>query len=205
MEEVLEVYERPYDEANPVVCLDESPQQMIGESRTSFTDSQGVIHQDYEYKRNGVADIYMICEPLAGKRELFVTPNHTAHQWAEIVAYIAEEMYPEAEKISLVQDNLSAHKKAALYEVFPAQRARNIIKKFEFVFTPKHGSWLNIAEIELSLFKRIGLKERIESKEELIQLVKDYEKNRNEKAKSVNWQFKTSDARIKLKRLYPKL
>lgn len=205
MEEVLEVYERPYDEANPVVCLDESPQQMIGESRTSFTDSQGVIHQDYEYKRNGVADIYMICEPLAGKRELFVTPNHTAHQWAEVVAYVAEEMYPEAEKISLVQDNLSAHKKAALYEVFPAQRARNIIKKFEFVFTPKHGSWLNIAEIELSLFKRIGLKERIESKEELIQLVKDYEKNRNEKAKPVNWQFKTSDARIKLKRLYPKL
>jgi transposase len=205
MEEVLEVYERPYDEANPVVCLDESPQQMIGESRTSFTDSQGVIHQDYEYKRNGVADIYMICEPLAGKRELFVTPNHTAHQWAEIVAYIAEEMYPKAEKISLVQDNLSAHKKAALYEVFPAQRARNIIKKLEFVFTPKHGSWLNIAEIELSLFKRIGLKERIESKEELIQLVKDYEKNRNEKAKPVNWQFKTSDARIKLRRLYPKL
>lgn len=205
MEEVLEVYERPYDEANPVVCLDESPQQMIGESRTSFTDSQGVIHQDYEYKRNGVADIYMICEPLAGKRELFVTPNHTAHQWAEVVAYVAEQMYPEAEKISLVQDNLSAHKKAALYEVFPAQRARNIIKKFEFVFTPKHGSWLNIAEIELSLFKRIGLKERIESKEELIQLVRDYEKNRNEKAKPVNWQFKTSDARIKLKRLYPKL
>jgi transposase len=203
MEDVLEVYQRAYDPLYPVICLDETPQQMIGETGEGLTDSQGVIHQDYEYERKGVADIYVISEPLAGKREMFVTENHTAHQWAEIVAYIAEEMYPEAEKISLVQDNLAAHKKAALYEIFTPERARSIIKRIEFVFTPKHGSWLNIAEIELSIFKRTGLKSRIGSREELIQIVKDYESDRNEITKKINWQFKTTDARIKLKRLYP--
>lgn len=203
MEDVLEVYERAYDPTNPVVCLDETPQQIIGESRESFTDSRGVIHQDYEYQRKGVADIYMVCEPLAGTRELFVTENHKAHQWAKVVAHIAEEMYPDAKKITLVQDNLAAHKKAALYEIFNPQRARDIIKRIEFVFTPKHGSWLNMAEIELSIFKRTGLKNRIESKDELIKLVKDYENDRNQKIKKINWQFKNDDARIKLKRLYP--
>lgn len=205
MEEVLDVYERAYDPLFPTVCLDETPQQMIGETRASFTDSQGVIHQDYEYERKGVADIYVVCEPLAGKRTLFVTENHKAHQWAMIVAHIAEGMYPQAERITLVQDNLAAHKKSALYEVFPAERARSIIKRIEFVFTPKHGSWLNMAEIELSMFKRTGLKSRIESREQLIQMVKDYENDRNENLKKINWQFKTSDARIKLKRLYPNI
>lgn len=140
MEDVLDVYQRAYDPLHPVICLDETPQQMIGEIREGFTDSQGVIHQDYEYERKGVADIYVISEPLAGKREMFVTENHTARQWAEIVAYIAEKMYSEAEKISLVQDNLAAHKKVALYEIFTPERARSIIKRIEFVFTPKHGS-----------------------------------------------------------------
>lgn len=205
MEEVLDVYERPYDPTHPVVCLDESPQQMIGETRQSFTDSHGVLHQDYEYERKGVADIYVVCEALAGRRELFVTDNHKAHQWAQVVAYIAEKIYPQAEKITLVEDNLAAHKKAALYEVFPAERARKILKRIEFVFTPKHGSWLNIAEIELSVFKRTGLKSRIESKEQLIQMVKEYENDRNRKVKKVQWQFRTSDARTKLSKLYPNI
>lgn len=205
MEEVLDVYEREYDESYPTVCLDETPQQMIAESRESFTDSEGVIHQDYEYERKGVADIYMVCEPLAGKRELFVTENHKAHQWAQVVAHIAEDMYADAKKITLVQDNLAAHKRSALYEIFPAERARNILKRIEFVFTPKHGSWLNMAEIELSVFKRTGLTSRIESKEQLIQMVKDYENDRNQKIKKINWQFKTTDARIKLRNLYPNL
>lgn len=205
MEAVLDVYERPYDSKNPVVCLDETPQQMIGETRQSFIDSHGVLHQDYEYERNGVADIYVVCEPLSGTRELFVTENHKAHQWAQVVAHIAEVMYPEVEKITLVQDNLAAHKKSALYEVFPAERARKILRKIEFVFTPKHGSWLNIAEIELSVFKRTGLKARIESKEQLIQIVKDYENDRNQKIKKVNWQFRTSEARTKLSKLYPNI
>ena len=114
MEEVLTEYEKPYDAAFPVVCLDETPQQLISETRAPFTDSHGVKHQDYEYERQGVADIYVVCEPLAGKRELFVTENHTAHQWAKIVTHIAEKMYPKATRITLIQDNLSAHKKAAL-------------------------------------------------------------------------------------------
>lgn len=203
MEAVLDQYEKPYDPAYPVVCLDESPQQLIGETRAPFTDRQGVMHQDYEYKRNGVADIYVVCEPLAGKRELFVTENHTAHQWAKIVTHIAENMYPDAVQITLIQDNLSAHKKAALYEILPPQRARNILQRLNVVFTPKHGSWLNVAEIELSVLKRVGLTKRVESREELIRLIKAYEVAQNEKEKKIDWQFKTADARIKLKKLYP--
>ena len=203
MEAVLDQYEKPYDPAYPVVCLDESPQQLIGETRAPFTDHQGVLHHDYEYKRNGVADIYVVCEPLAGKRELFVTENHTAHQWAKIVTHIAENMYPDAVQITLIQDNLSAHKKAALYEILPPERARRILQRLHVVFTPKHGSWLNVAEIELSVLKRVGLTKRVESREELIRLIKAYEVAQNEKEKKTDWQFKTVDARIKLKKLYP--
>jgi transposase len=203
MEQVLDVYERPYDSEHPVVCLDESPQQLIGEMRDGFMDEKGVIYQDYEYVRNGVADIYMVCEPLAGKREIFVTENHCAKQWAEVVTYIADEMYPQAETITLVQDNLSAHKIAALYEIHLPEKARSIVKRLNIVFTPKHGSWLNMAEIELGVFKRMALKTRTKSKEELIQRVKAYEQNRNKQEKKIDWQFKTKDARVKLKRLYP--
>lgn len=203
MEEVLDVYERPYDAHHPVVCLDESPQQLIGEMRDGFTNSQGVVYEDYEYVRNGVADIYMVCEPLAGKREIFVTDNHCAKQWAEVVTYIAENMYPQADMISLVQDNLSAHKVSALYEIHPPQKARSIIERLEIVFTPKHGSWLNMAEIEIGVFKRMALKTRTSSKEELIERVKAYEQNKNQQEKKIDWQFTTKDARIKLKRLYP--
>jgi hypothetical protein len=203
MEEVLDVYERPYDPNHPVVCLDESPQQLIGEMRDGFTDSQGVVYEDYEYVRNGVADIYMVCEPLAGKRAIFVTENHCAKQWAEVVTYIAEDMYPQVETITLVQDNLSAHKVAALYEIHSPEKARNIIQRLNIVFTPKHGSWLNMAEIEIGIFKRMALKTRTNSKEELIERVKAYEQNRNQQEKKIDWQFTTKEARIKLKRLYP--
>jgi hypothetical protein len=203
MEKVLEVYERPHDPKRPVVCLDESPQQLIGESRDGFADSQGVIYQDYEYVRNGVADIYMVCEPLAGTREIFVTDNHNAHQWAEVATYIAEEMYPDAEVITLVQDNLSAHKPAALYEIHLPERAKKILDKLNIINTPVHGSWLNMAEIEIGVFKRMALKTRTKSKEELVQRVKEYEDNRNNQLKKIDWQFTTKDARIKLKRLYP--
>lgn len=203
MEEVLDVYERPYDPAFPVVCLDESPKQLISEIRKGFVDSKGVEHFDYEYKREGVADIFMVVEPLGAKRKVFITDSHNSHQWAQVVAHIVEEMYPQATKISLVQDNLSAHRKAALYEVFSPQRARDILKKLEFVWTPKHGSWLNIAECELSILTNQGLKSRIGSKDELEKQATCWAEARNNKLKRVDWQFKTKDARIKLKKLYP--
>lgn len=203
MEEVLDVYERPYDEKYPVVCLDESPRQLIGEKRQPYTDAHGVEHMDYEYIRNGTADIYMITEPLGGRREVIIKDQHTRLDWAEVVAHVIEDMYPDAEKVTLVQDNLSAHKKSALYEVFEPERARNILKKAEFVFTPKHGSWLNIAEIELSVLTRQGLKQRIESKEELERQAAAWYEERNRINSATDWQFTTRDARIKLKRLYP--
>ncbi len=162
MEAVLDVYKRPYDAAHPVVNLDESPFQLVSESRQGFTNHQGVAHLDYEYKREGVVDLSMICEPLAGQRHVLVKPSHDRLCWAETVAFIAEQLHPLAQKITIVQDNLSAHQPSALYELFPAQQARKMLKRIEFVHTPKHGSWLNVAEpgagaIELSVLKRVGL------------------------------------------------
>jgi len=203
MEAVLDVYERPYDPLYPVVNLDESPKQLISEVRKSFMDSQGVLHQDYEYSREGVADIYMILEALAGRREVHIEDDHSSKTYAKIIAHIAEQMYPEAKRITIVEDNLSAHRLAALYEIFEADRARSIIKRLEIVRTPKHGSWLNIAESELSILIRHGLKKRTPCKKTLIQDAKAWYDRRNEKEKKVNWRFKTTDARIKLKRLYP--
>lgn len=204
MEEVLDVYERPYDESHPVVCLDESPDQLIGETRRAFMN-EGVKHVDYEYRRAGVADIFMIAEPKGGRRFVQLKDTHDSHQWASVVAHIAERLYPKATRITLVQDNLTAHRKAALYEVFEPQRARNILKRIEFVHTPKHGPWLNMAEIELSVLSRVVLKQRMESKAQLEQQIRTYLKEKNNKAKPVNWQFTTKDARTKLKKLYPKV
>jgi hypothetical protein len=205
MEEVLQVYEQPYDPAHPTVCLDESPRQLIGERRAPYTNAQGVEHVDYEYTREGTADLYMVVEPLAGRREVLVKDQHTRLEWAEVVAHVVEDMYPTAQKITLIQDNLSAHKKAALYELFPPERARGILNKLEFVFTPKHGSWLNMAEIELSVLTRQGLAQRIASKDELIRQTTAWYEARNEKMAPIDWQFTTKDARIKLKRLYPSI
>ena len=203
MEQVLDVYERPYNPLYPVVNLDESPKQLLSETRKKFMDSKGVIHEDYEYKREGVADMYMIVEALAGRREVHIEDNHSGLTYAKIVAYIVEEMYKDAIRITIVEDNLSAHKLACLYELYEPHRARNIIRKLEIVRTPKHDSWLNIAESELSVLIRQGVKKRTPSKEALKTDVKAWYERRNEKKSKVNWQFRTKDARVKLKNLYP--
>jgi hypothetical protein len=173
--------------------------------RKSFTDSKGVIYEDFEYRREGVVDLYVVCEPIVGSREIFVRDNHNRLTWAEIIQKIALEKYPEAEKITIVQDNLSAHKPSALYEIMSAEEARNILQRIEFLQTPKHGSWLNIAEIELSLLARLGVAGRVGTKAELEKQIENYQNKRNSKPIKVNWQFTTKDARIKLKRLYPSI
>jgi len=203
MEEVLDVYEREYDENNPVVCLDESPKQLISQVRKGFTDSKGVVYEDYEYRREGVVDLYLVCEPLQGKREIFVRENHNRLNWAETVRCVAEDMYPQAERLTIICDNLSAHKPSALYEILPADRARQILRRIEFVNTPKHGSWLNVAENELSVLKRVGIKKRVGNEEELKKQIAAYQERRNEKEIKIDWQFTAKDARVKLKRLYP--
>jgi hypothetical protein len=210
MEQVLDVYARPYDPARPVVCLDETRKQLVSEKRQPFTDSQGAVHVDYEYKRDeykqeGVATIYMICEPLGGYREVLIRESQDRLNWARVVAHLVEEVYPEAEQITLVQDNLSAHATKALYEVYPPERARRIVRKLEIVSTPVHGSWLNIAELELSVLARQCLSTRIADLESLEGQVTAWEMIRNRKQKGVDWQFTTADARIKLKRLYPSI
>ncbi len=203
MEDVLDVYQRPYDPARPVVCLDEARRQLISETRTGFIDEHGVEHYDYEYKREGVAEVFMVAEPLGGRREIVVTESHNSQEWAKVVALVVEDWYADAERITLIQDNLSAHRKAALYEVFDAKRARAILSKLEFIYTPKHGSWLNVAEIELSILTRQGLTHRVANRAEFEQQVQAWVKQRNDKSAKVDWQFTAEDARIKLKRLYP--
>ena len=207
MEDVLDVYARPYDPKHRVVCFDESPQQLVSELRASYIDKKGVKHEDCEYQREGSADIFMIVEPLGKRREVFVEEGHNGIIWAKKMAYIAEEMYKEevdkVEKITVTMDNLSTHKKHNLYNVFEPQRARDIINKLEFVYTPKHGSWLNIAECELSVLSRQALDKRFPTIAELEAQVQAWASNRNNKQKGVDWQFKTKDARIKLKKLYP--
>ena len=205
MEDVLEVYARPYNPENPVVCMDESPKQLVSEVRQSYMDKYGVKHEDSEYKREGAAEIVMINEPLGNRREVRVEDNHRGTTWALIIAYIVEIMYPHAKLVTLVMDNLSSHKVHNLYKVFEPQRARAIMKKLEIVYTPKHGSWLNIAECELSVLSRQALQKRFATKQELENQVKAWANKRNDKQKGVDWQFTTADARIKLKKLYPTL
>ncbi len=206
MEDVLEVYARPYDPKHRVVCFDESPQQLVSELRASYIDKKGVKHEDCEYKREGSADIFMIVEPLGKRREVFVEEGHNGIIWAKKMDYIANEMYKNDEeggKITVIMDNLSTHKKHNLYKVFTPEKARAIINKLEFVYTPKHGSWLNIAECELSVLSRQALDKRFPTMAELEVQVQTWANNRNNKQKGVDWQFKTKDARIKLKKLYP--
>lgn len=203
MEEVLDVYARPYDPNHPVIGLDESPHQLIGERRESFTDSTGVKHVDYEYTREGTVDLYMVVEPLAGRREVLVKDQHTRLEWADVIAHVAEEMYPTAPKMTIIEDNLSAHKKSALYERFAPERARAILNRIEFVHTPKHGSWLNVAECELSVLTRQALQQRIATKAGMIHHTTAWYEDRNDTGATIDWQFTTKEARIKLKRLYP--
>ena len=203
MEQVLDVYKRPYDPTHPVICLDETAKQLVSEIRQPILTPDGVTLYDYEYKREGACDIYMVSEPLAGKRSVSVQDSHNRLVWASIVADIVENQYSDAERVTLIQDNLSAHKPYAMYELFAPERAKAILDKIEFVYTPKHGSWLNMAEIELSILSRQCTNQRIASKEELIAEIALWETQRNALEATIDWQFTTADARIKLKRLYP--
>jgi hypothetical protein len=203
MERVLEVYKRPYDEKRPVVCMDESPKQLIGETKKRIAAKPGSLEKyDYEYVRNGVCNIFMSNEPLAGKRFVKVTERKTKQDWAVFLEDIANQ-YKEAEKITLVMDNLETHKPGALYESFPAVKAKALWDRFEFIYTPKHGSWLNMAEIELNVLMGQCLSGRIPDFEKVKMQVKAWQEARNNKNANINWRFTTEDARIKLKRLYP--
>jgi hypothetical protein len=204
MEDVLEVYHRPYDERRPLVCLDEASQQLIGEVIEPIPPAPGQPERfDYEYVRNGPANLFMISMPLLGWRAVRVTERRTALDFAEVVRWLVEEVHEEADKVVLVMDNLNTHKVASLYEAFPPEQARRIAERLEIHHTPKHGSWLNMAEIELSVLARQCLDRRIETREELEREVTAWEEERNERMVEVRWQFTTADARIKLRRLYP--
>jgi hypothetical protein len=203
MEHVLEVYKRPYDEKLPVVCMDESPKQLIGETKTPIKATPGNEEkQDYEYVRNGVCNVFMSNEPLSGKRYVKITERKTKIDWALFIEEIADR-YKDADKITLVMDNYDTHKPGALYETFPAGKAKKLWDRFEFVYTPKHGSWLNMAEIELNVLMGQCLSGRIDSFEKIKKQAEAWQNVRNNKNAKINWRFTTDDARIKLKRLYP--
>jgi len=206
MEDVLEVYTRSYDERRPQVCLDEMNRQLISETRTPVPMQVGQPEcYDYEYERHGTANLFIASEPLAGKRYLTVTERRTKRDFAHFLQQLVDECYPMADKIVLVMDNLNTHTLAALYETFPPSEARRLLEKLEIHYTPKHGSWLNMAEIELSVLSRQCLNRRIGSRDELLCEVAAWQTRRNACIVRINWRFTTDDARIKLKRLYPSL
>ena len=205
MEHVLDVYRRPYNPLFPLVCMDESPLQLIREVRTPVQAKPGRPERyDYEYERCGVCNIFMASEPLAGKRLVDVMPSRTKTDWALFVNGISER-YPHATRITLVMDNLSTHKAGALYQVFAPAEAKRIRDRFEFVYTPKHGSWLNMAEIELNVLMGQCLNRRIDDIAIVRSEVAAWQHHRNNLHATVNWQFTTQDARVKLSRLYPTL
>jgi hypothetical protein len=205
MEMVLDVYKRLYDARYPVVCMDESPKQLIAETKTPIPAAPGRPYRsDYEYRRCGVCNIFMASEPLAGKRIVKITERKTKKDWALFLEEIAGQ-YQEAERITLVMDNLNTHTPGALYETFCPDKAKALWDRFEFVYTPKHGSWLNMAEIELNVLIGQCLGRRIDNIEEVKREVSAWQEHRNNKEAKVNWQFTADDARIKLSRLYPTL
>lgn len=206
MEEVLDVYKRPYSETNPVVCMDESPKQLISTSRESIPMTKGrEARVDYEYVRRGMVNIFMANEPLKGKRAVEITKFKKKKDWAKFIKKISDELYPEAEKITLVMDNFRTHSPSSLYETFEPEQAKRIWDRFEFVYTPKHGSWLNMAEIELHVLNGQCLSRHISTIEEIRKEVEAWQKNRNNKNSSINWQFTTKESRVKLRRLYPSI
>ena len=205
MEMVLDVYKRPLDLRYPVVCMDESPKQLISETKVPLPASHGrPARYDYEYKRCGICNIFLACEPLAGKRLVTVTERKTKKDWACFLEGIATQ-YESAEKITLVMDNLNTHKPGSFYETFPPDKAKALWDRFEFVYTPKHGSWLNMAEIELNVLTGQCLNRRIDDIEVVRKEVLAWQEVRNNKNAKVNWQFTAENARIKLSRLYPTL
>jgi hypothetical protein len=206
MEDVLEVYTLPFDPKRPQVCMDELSKQLVGETRTPIPAAPGQPERcDYEYVRKGVGNLFIFFEPLAGRREVKVTGRRTMLDWAEAVRELVEVHYPKAERIVLVMDNLNTHGIGSLYEAFPPAEARRIAKKLEIHHTPKHGSWLNMAESELSILARQCLNQRIPDLEQLRHEVSAWQDERNQAGKPMIWRFTTDDARIRLARLYPSL
>lgn len=205
MEHVLDVYKQPYDEDYPVVCMDESPKQLIEEAASTPIKPGQEARLDYEYIRHGMINIFMANEPLKGKRLVEVTGYKTKKDWAKFVKRIADELYPQAKKIRLVMDNFKTHDASAFYETFLPEEAKRLRDRFEFIFTPKHGSWLNMAEIELHVLNGQCLNRYIATEEEAITEVEAWQNQRNNKNAKINWQFTNDHARIKLKRLYPSI
>jgi hypothetical protein len=206
MEDVLEVYQRPESEKNPLVCMDETSRQHIKETRLAMAVGPGHGERhDYEYERNGVSNIFMVFAPLKGWRDVQVTDTRTQVDWAQCMKDVSDVHFPEAERITVVMDNLNTHKPASFYEAFPPEEARRLIDRFEFHYTPKHGSWLDMAEIELGILQRQCLNRRLPDQKALRCHVNAWKKKRNSQKAKVNWRFTTKDARIKLKRLYPSI
>jgi hypothetical protein len=206
MEEVLDIYIHPYDARHPQVCLDETSKQLVSETRVPIPAKPGQVERfDYEYERQGVCSLFMCFEPLTGKRHVTVSAHRTKQDFAQVLRNLVDVQYPKAEKIVLVLDNLNTHDFSALYETFEPEEARRIREKIEIHYTPKHGSWLNMAEIELAVLNGQCLDRRIGEEETLRQEVAAWEAERNVQQVKVNWRFTAQDARIKLKRLYPVL
>ena len=205
MEQVLKVYKRPYDPRHPVVGFDESPKQLIKETRAPIQCADGRRLYDYEYERRGVANIFLAVEPLAGKRYVEVFAQRRKQEFVQFMRYLAEEVYPDAALITIVMDNLNTHDKASFYEYLPVEEASRLSDRFEFVFTPEHGSWLNVAEIELSVLQGQCLNRRMDDQAWVEREAKAWAKDRNDGEHRIDWQFETRDARIKLKHLYPTL
>lgn len=199
----MEVYKRPFDPRYPVVCMDESPKQLIGETRIPIPASRGIpARHDYEYRRCGMCNIFLACEPLAGKRMVAITERKTKQDWAYFLQEIVGQ-YKSADKITLVMDNLNTHTPGSFYETFPPDKAKALWDKFEFVYTPKHGSWLNMAEIELNVLTGQCLNRRIDDLKVVMKETRAWQELRNNKNAKINWQFQIENARIKLSRLYP--
>ena len=204
MEDVLDLYAEPYDPQRPVVCFDETSTQLLAETRPPMPPRPGLpLRQDYEYRREGTRNLFLACEPLAGWRQVAVTQRRTMQDFAHQMRWLVDEAYPEVEVVRVVLDNLNTHRPASLYETFPAVEARRIAKRLEFHYTPKHGSWLNMAEIEFSVLSRSCLKQRLPNEETLRREVQALVAERNAARATINWRFRTHDARDKLHRLYP--
>lgn len=206
MEDVLEVYARPYDAKRPVICLDEGAKQLLGEVREPIAMQPGVpLRYDYQYHRGGTCALFMLFEPLAAKRFVAVRERRTALDYALVVKWLCDEVHPDAERIVLVQDNLNTHGSHSLYEAFAPAQARRLAERIEWHYTPKHGSWLNMAELELSVLSRQCLQERVGSQQNLERHIQAWQERRNTTATRVNWHFTTQNARTKLHKLYPQL
>jgi hypothetical protein len=206
MEDVLDVYETPYDQAYPVVCFDEKPYQLLGDAREPLPMRPGDdLKTDSEYIREGTCSIFAFTEPLGGIRHVSVREHRTAIDWAEEIQHLTDLQYPDAKKIILVMDNLNTHAISSLYKAFPPETARKIARRLEIHFTPKHGSWLNMCEIELNVMTRQCLSRRIDNIETLRNELAAWESNRNSESAKITWQFRTSDSRLKLISLYPKI